>query len=215
VSFINVAPALLLDGRSVQFAAPDSCDWWADLAANEFVTPAKLRPSPVAFLPAVADVSELVEPVGTAGAGDLLLPSAGDAEMQPPISSNEDVVRLALDELEAKVCVPLSTPLIRAGPRPRRSRTPATLTPLRRSRRLAAKPRAANATVQAQMVLLRKLGIHVEADTVPADVAQRFRAAFGGGMSEEKKKVMQILLNGDFDLTGLGLDLEGLEDAAL
>jgi hypothetical protein len=65
------------------------------------------------------------------------------------------------------------------------------------------------------MVLLRKLGIHVEADTVPADVAQRFRAAFGGGMSEEKKKVMQILLNGDFDLTGLGLDLEGLEDAAL
>jgi hypothetical protein len=65
------------------------------------------------------------------------------------------------------------------------------------------------------MVLLRKLGIHVEADAVPADVTQRFKTAFGGGMSEEKKKVMQILLNGEFDLTSLGLDLEGPEDAAL
>jgi len=57
--------------------------------------------------------------------------------------------------------MPLQTPLIRGGPRLRRSKTPVTIRMIRRSVRLAAKPRAANSTKQAQSVLLQlhKLGI--------------------------------------------------------
>jgi hypothetical protein len=52
-------------------------------------------------------------------------------------------------DIEAGVCIPLDSPIIRAGPRLRKSRTPASVLSLRRSSRLAVKPRAANATLQA------------------------------------------------------------------
>jgi hypothetical protein len=41
-------------------------------------------------------------------------------------------------------------------------------------RTLAVKPRAANATIQAQNILLQKLGIAVDTDAVDADVVQKF-----------------------------------------
>jgi len=62
----------------------------------------------------------------------------------------------------------LQTPILRDAPRLRKSRTPATVISIRRSTRLAAKPRAPNATLQAQAVLMQKLGLPV--DTPPADL---------------------------------------------
>lgn len=47
-----------------------------------------------------------------------------------------------VDEIEARVCIPLDSPILKTGPRLRKSRTPATVLSIRRSSRLAAKPRA-------------------------------------------------------------------------
>ena len=81
-------------------------------------------------------------------------------------------------ELEAQVCMPLQTPLIRGGPRLRRSKTPVTIRMIRRSVRLAAKPRAANSTKQAQSVLLKKLGVHVDDATVNSEIQKKFKETF-------------------------------------
>jgi hypothetical protein len=51
-------------------------------------------------------------------------------------------------ELEAGICIPMHTLLICAELRPRRSRTLISIPSLRHSGRIAAKPRAPNATVQ-------------------------------------------------------------------
>jgi hypothetical protein len=92
---------------------------------------------------------------------ELLRPSHGPAtddeghNAQPP---SADVYASLLTQLEAHVCIPLETPLIRK-PRLRRSRTPSMVMSVRRSGRLAAKTKASNPTVQAQNVLKQKLGI--------------------------------------------------------
>jgi hypothetical protein len=104
----------------------------------------------------------------------------------------------------------LETPLLEK-PQLRRSRMPVPADSLRRSERIAATPRAANATRQAQIVLLRKMGIEVEDELV----AERELKAFfrdTSTWSEQKKERFQILLNGRFDVTALDLNLEGLED---
>jgi hypothetical protein len=81
------------------------------------------------------------------------------------------------EELEALVCLPLQTPLLQK-PRLRRSRTPVSIHSLRRSGRIAARPRAANTIRQAQNMLLRKLGIEVEEDAVDSEVESKFKAVF-------------------------------------
>jgi hypothetical protein len=115
------------------------------------------------------------------------------------------------EQLEAEICLPLPTPLIRAGPRLRRSWTPVSIHSLRRSTRITAKPRATNATVQAQKVLLKKLGVEVQEDEPDPDIEEKLKVVFQGDMSENKQRCLQIFLNGRFDVTALDLNLEGLE----
>ena len=80
---------------------------------------------------------------------ELLRPSRGSLtddeghNAQPPSS---DVSLLT--QLEARLCIPLETPLI-IMLRLRRSRTPSTVLSVRRSGRLTAKAKASNLTVQA------------------------------------------------------------------
>jgi len=115
-------------------------------------------------------------------------------------------------ELEDMICVPLQSPLIRSRPRLRRSRTPISVGSLRRSGRLAAKPRAANATRQAQIVLLKKLGVHVDTSAPDLEIEQKFKATFrGGNMSANKQQALQILFNSDFDPMAMGLDMAELD----
>lgn len=187
--------------------SPVRRDWWADLVQAEFPGHDDLAD---AMATQAGRLDAGVEAV--ASPGRAATPEVDVMDLDVPNSSDDDGGRSVQEELEAEVCLPLCTPILRGGPSPRRSRTPVTVNALRRSRQIAAKPRAANATTQAQLVLLRKLGIHVDANAVDSDIACRFKAAFGGGMSDEKKKIMQTLLNGDFDLASLGLDLAGLED---
>jgi hypothetical protein len=112
------------------------------------------------------------------------------------------------DELEALVCLPLQTPLIKR-PRLRRSRTPVSVHSLRRSGRIAARPRVANATRQAQNVLLKKLGIAVEEDAADLEIENKVKAAFHH-MSTRKQQALQILFKGDFDPAAMDLNLTGL-----
>jgi hypothetical protein len=93
--------------------------------------------------------------------------------------------RSVLEEIEAEVCIPLRTPLLRGGPRLRRSRTPVTVHSLRRSGRIAARPRAANATAQAQRILLKKLGMPVDEGEPDNDIERKFIL---GDMSTMKQK---------------------------
>lgn len=78
------------------------------------------------------------------------------AAMGTPPGSRAAFLR---SEIEAGVCVPMDSPIIRVGPRLRKSRTPATVLSIGRSTWLAAKPRASNATLQAQALLMQKLGL--------------------------------------------------------
>jgi hypothetical protein len=74
------------------------------------------------------------------------------------------------EELESQICVPLEPPIIHAAPKLRRSKTPKPRFTSRCSVRLAAKPRAANATIQIHNVLLQKLGIAVDTEAMDAEV---------------------------------------------
>ncbi|CAD6260607.1 unnamed protein product [Miscanthus lutarioriparius] len=110
---------------------------------------------------------------------ELLRPSHGSStddeghNTQPP---SADVSLLT--QLEARVCIPLETPLI-SKPRPRRSRTPSTMLSVRRSGRLAAK-------VQAQNVLKQKLGIADMKQGLEPAALDSIKALFAEPLSPSK-----------------------------
>jgi len=89
---------------------------------------------------------------------------------------------------------------------------PAAPSVLRRSGRLAAKPRAANATRLAQLLLLKKMGIRVDVKAPDADVKARFRALIRGDLPEKKKDMLMSLLRGNVDFSAVELELDGLDE---
>jgi hypothetical protein len=95
-----------------------------------------------------------LDDVPTLGGGELLElevaathdgPNMTAVVLTPPRTSTAAIMQ----QTEDRVCIPMESPLIKVGPRLRRPRTPATVLSIRRSTRLAAKPRAANVTLQA------------------------------------------------------------------
>jgi hypothetical protein len=120
-------------------------------------------------------------------------PSALGAAERPPADGGLSIQ----EQLEAAVCLPLPTPLIVGGPRLRRSRTPASVQMLRRSGRIAAMPRAPNTTLQAQRLLLKKLGVRVQEDAPELDIEAKIRSAFrASNLTSYKKRCLSLLLNG-------------------
>lgn len=134
------------------------------------------------------------------------------ASSNPP-SADEDANgdNVATDDVEARICIPLQTPVIRGGPRLRRSRTPRSVPSIRRRGSLAAKPRAANSTKQAQSVLLKKLGVHVDDASVDSEIQRKFKETFRGNMSVRKQQALQILFSSELDPAALGLDMTGVD----
>jgi hypothetical protein len=61
--------------------------------------------------------------------------------------------------------------------------------------------------IQAQNVLLQKLGIAVDTNAMDAEVVQKFWAAFAAPMSAYKQNALQVLFSGDFDPVTMNLDL--------
>ena len=119
------------------------------------------------------------------------------------------------DEIVARVCIPLDLPVIKAGPRLRKSRTPATVLSIRRRSRLAAKPWAANATLQAQSVLMRKLGLAVNVPPADKEAYEKYLAIFAEPLTPSKLEAIQMLFAPDFDPVAMNLNLAELEGDAL
>jgi len=98
-------------------------------------------------------------------------------DVQPTFENEDSIVRNVLytpprpaqsrsieEEIESRICIPLQPPIIRAGPKLRRS--PKSGFTMRHSEHIARKPRATNSTLQAQNVLKQKLGIAVDYNDV-------------------------------------------------
>jgi hypothetical protein len=80
------------------------------------------------------------------------------AGRSPPAMPTVAAAALSFEEsLEERLCLPLQTPLIQGPLRLRRPRTPAPVTSLQRSERIATQPRETDITKQAQRVLMNKL----------------------------------------------------------
>ncbi|CAD6262766.1 unnamed protein product [Miscanthus lutarioriparius] len=77
------------------------------------------------------------------------------------------------ESLEERLYLPLHTPLIHGPPRLRKPRTSAPITSLRRSDRIATKPREADSTKQAQCVLMQKLGIVAPSSNVDSETVRK------------------------------------------
>jgi hypothetical protein len=117
-------------------------------------------------------------------------------------------------QLEKGVCVHLNTPIVRGGPRLRRSRTPASNGALRRSGRLAAKPRAPNPVVQAHRVLLMKMGVQVPDEASHEHLEGIIAETFRGGLTTRKKNALQNFLEDKVDFAAMDLDLTSLDGVA-
>ena len=82
-----------------------------------------------------------------------------------------------------------------------------------RSGHLAARPRAANATAQAQRVLLKKLGVPVRDDAPEAELEGLVKATFHGDITAHKRVALQTFLEGKVDLVAMDLDVAGVDEA--
>jgi hypothetical protein len=105
--------------------------------------------------------------------------------------------------LEGGLCLPLQTLVIRGAPKLHKSRTPVSILTIRCSIRLAAKPREADSTKQAQSVLMQKLGVMVP--------SPKFKAVFQAPLSASKHGALQLLFGGDFDPVTMNLDMVGID----
>lgn len=104
-----------------------------------------------------------------------------------------------IGDIEAAICVPLQTPVSGGGARAR----------------LAAKPRAANATLQAQSVLMRKLGIPVQTSPADLDALGTCIAAFNEPPTPTKQEALQVLFSPEFDPVAMNLNMVDLEEGEL
>jgi len=196
--FINLAPHRLQAGSDAATPPAESgSDWWAEGVSVE-LRPCQ-RPSPSQRPSAAADRDT---------PGHVL--DLTDEVTQCLAAENEEVPNIQT-QLEEAVCVHLVTPIVRGGPRLRRSKTPVSIGPLRRSGRLAAKPRAPNPVVQAHRVLLSKLGVQVPEEASHEQLEGVIAEAFRGGLTARKKNALQNFLEDKVDLAAMDLDLTGLD----
>ena len=108
--------------------------------------------------------------------------------------------------------MPLQTPIIRGPPRLHRPRTPVPVLSLRRSDCLAAKPREADSTMQAQCVLMQKLGVVASSPNVDSEMLRKYKSTFQALLSASKQEALQLLFGGKFDPVVMNLDIVGLDE---
>ena len=122
-------------------------------------------------------------------------------------------LRSIQEMLEDEVCLPFRSPIIKERPRLRRAQTPVSGRTVRRSGRLAARPRTTNATAQAQRMLLKKLGVPVRDDAPEAKLEGLVNAVFRGDITARKRVALQTFLEGKVDLVAMDLDMAGVDEA--
>ena len=136
--------------------------------------------------------------------------SSDDDAGQP--ASLEHVPPTLHETLEARLCLPLQTSLIRGPPRLRRPKTPVSIQSLRRSDRLAAKPREADSTKHAQCVLMQKLGVVASSPNVDSETVHKYKSTFQAPLSASKQKALQLLFGGEFDPLAMNMDMVGMDE---
>jgi hypothetical protein len=85
---------------------------------------------------------------------------------------------------------------------------------LRRSERIAALPREADSTKQAQRVLMQKLGVVAPSPNIDSETVHKYKAIFRAPLSDSTREALQLLLGGEFDPVAMKLDMIGLDDDA-
>ena len=118
------------------------------------------------------------------------------------------------ESLEERLCLSLQTPLIRGPPRLCRPRTSGPVTSLQRSDRIAAKPREADSTKQAQCVLMQKLGMVAPSPNVDSETVRKYKATFRAPLSDSTQEALQLLFGGEFDPVAMNLDMIRLDEEA-
>ena len=103
--------------------------------------------------------------------------SSSDDDAGRPASSGP-VPPTLQETLEARLCLPLQTPLIRGPPRLCRPRTLVSVQSQRRSDRLAVKPREVDSTKQAQCMLMQKLGVVANSPNVDFETVRKYKSTF-------------------------------------
>lgn len=79
---------------------------------------------------------------------------------------------------------------------------------------MAAKPRAPNATLQAQSVLKQKLGLANDAPPADLDALQTYLSTFSEQLTPTKQEALQVLFSPEIDPVAMNLNLAGLEEEA-
>ncbi|CAD6229065.1 unnamed protein product [Miscanthus lutarioriparius] len=81
---------------------------------------------------------------------------------------------------------------------------------IRRSVRLAAKPHVSNPTLQAQKVLMVKLGLANASEPVDTAETQKLESIFAKPFSESKHKAFKVLFSDDTFLDDFVSEVDGL-----
>ena len=108
--------------------------------------------------------------------------------------------------IQDRVCLPLETPALQGRPILRVARAQ----PSVGSPRRAAKPRVPNPTLQAQKVLMVKLGLLNASEPVDAAESQKLESIFVEPLSESKHEAFKVLFRDDAFLDDLAPELDGL-----
>ena len=229
---LAVAPILLHGGGTFRSPPQPGVDWWAELIDSEVAPlpsctvvacglldpgwgaqaqeamqqePNQQRESDAPSVPvsSTAVLGAITPPCGASGA---LASKAGTDDPATPAALIRD--------MEDRLCLPLQSPLLQGPPRLRKTKTPAP-TMLRRSARLARTTREPDCTVQARVVLLKKLGLQPpEQTSLGAETVTLCRKIFQNPLSDACHDNLKVLLGGRFDPIAMNLNMLGLDEEA-
>jgi hypothetical protein len=109
-------------------------------------------------------------------------------------------------EIEDRVCLPLQAPVLQGRPTLRVPGAKPSVDSPRRSVRLAAKPRAPNPTLHAQVVLMTKWGVLTPSKPVGSAKTHKLDSIFAKPLSESKHEAFKVLFQDDAFLDDSELD---------
>lgn len=112
------------------------------------------------------------------------------------------------ERIRDQVVLPIATPLITGRPSPRVPKLHQPAEAPRRSTRLASKVCVGNPTVQAQNILMVKMGLADRVADLDAEAAQRYEATFMTPLSHSKHEAFCVLFNDALGLLDLSTGIE-------
>ena len=112
--------------------------------------------------------------------------------------------------IQDRVYLAPQTPMLQGRPTLMVARAQPSVGTPRRSTRLAAKPRALNPTLQAQQVLMVKLGLVNASEPIDVAETQKLESIFVEQLSESKHEAFKVLFWDDTFLDDFVPEVDGL-----